>query len=90
MNWEASECAVTGKAFSDVVAVTNSSCGAEWLARFPALETVLQKDHLCVPVYNRIEDNQFSDVTRFIDASEHDYTSWLVTVKGNTNVTTTK
>jgi len=87
MNWEASECSVSGKAYGDVVEVTNSSLGREWLKRFPALESILDKNHLCMPVFNQIEGNTYSEVGRFIDVSEKDYTSWFVTVAGNKNTT---
>ena len=89
MNWEAGECTpVTGEAYAGVMAVVNGSNGDEWLSRFPEMMSIVKHDHLCIPVYNRVIGNQYSDVKTFIDASPQNCQDWLVTVDGNTNVTT--
>ena len=87
MNWESMECAGNGTAaYAEVVAVLNGPSGAEWRRRWgPELLNISGMDHLCVPVYNRITDNVYSDCGRFIDAGDDDLAAWLDVVTRNRN-----
>lgn len=87
MGWEKSQCGPDGGSLKDVKAVLNGTAGTKWAQRFPALLNISAGDHLCVPVYNKIINNSYSNVGRFMDASAANVADWLSISTGNVNAT---
>jgi hypothetical protein len=54
-----------------------------WSIRYPELINIM-KDHPCVPVYNDIENNTYTNSTKFFDVPDTSLKTWLDTQRNNT------
>eukprot|EP00930_Biecheleria_cincta_P044390 TRINITY_DN30509_c0_g1_i1.p1 TRINITY_DN30509_c0_g1~~TRINITY_DN30509_c0_g1_i1.p1 ORF type:complete len:646 (+),score=106.02 TRINITY_DN30509_c0_g1_i1:148-2085(+) len=85
MTWENKQCCSKCKSWKEVEALLQGPAAQRWAQGWPDLLSIIHENHLCVPVYNHIVNNTYSNTSRFIDASASSVRAWLGVLEGNVN-----
>jgi len=81
MNWQKDMCAPGGQFEMQLNSVNYKQ--PPWSKAYPFLVSIME-DHPCIPVYNNIDQNDFCNCPKFLDATPDQVKEWLSTADGDT------